>query len=523
MGGCVVGSGTAQRPPPYGGPSYGPATAGGPLAGGSPAETYRPLQPRQHATALLFLPGSQNQQLVRYAVVDGQAIMEGDIMLGPAAQVPLKYGMPFAPQRNVRSAVALASRTHFWPRSEIPFVIDGSINAKVGRDINGAIAHVNTTSLKLRPRTPADNDFVVFRDNGDGCSSFLGRIGGRQDIQVTDGCQQGGVVHEILHAAGFFHEQSRGDRDEFITIAFNEISRGFEDNFEKRDSRGVDIGPYDFGSIMHYSARAFSRSGRPTIIPKVAGVTIGQREGLSQLDRAAIEELYAQTTPPPSVPGPTTVPPPTTPPPTTPPPAASGSFAGNYSSNRGNVACAQSGNTVNCQYPGGFLVCAANGQQLDCGWSGGGQGRASFARQANGVIAGTFGDLFSHDSRGAWTLTPLGQAPPSTPPPAAPPPGAGGNTSLSGNYATTRGPMACTDSGSTLSCSFQETPTVQSRLECNKDAQGLALACNWLTFLPPGSGRARFTRPSTAERTFTGTWGHFTADSGGGTWELRGQ
>ena len=55
---------------------------------------------------------------------------------------------------------------------------------------------------------------------------------------------------------------------------------------------GRDIGPYDYGSIMHYTTDAFSRTGRPTIITKVPNTPIGQREGLSALDRAAITQLY---------------------------------------------------------------------------------------------------------------------------------------------------------------------------------------------------------------------------------------
>ncbi len=104
-----------------------------------------------------------------------------------------------------------------------------------GRLINSAIAQINQTELKVRPRAASDNDFVIFHDSGSGsgCSSFLGRIGGSQQIEVAD-CGQGSVMHEVLHAGGFYHEQSRGDRDEFITIVFDEIAPEFRDEFEKR-------------------------------------------------------------------------------------------------------------------------------------------------------------------------------------------------------------------------------------------------------------------------------------------------
>ena len=54
---------------------------------------------------------------------------------------------------------------------------------------------------------------------------------------------------------------------------------------------GDDVGPYDYGSIMHYPATAFSKNGQPTIVTK-NGATIGQRQGLSPGDIAAVQSMY---------------------------------------------------------------------------------------------------------------------------------------------------------------------------------------------------------------------------------------
>lgn len=57
------------------------------------------------------------------------------------------------------------------------------------------------------------------------CYSNLGMVGGRQDISIGMGCtKKAGIIqHEILHALGRIHEQSRHDRDDYVDIRLNNI------------------------------------------------------------------------------------------------------------------------------------------------------------------------------------------------------------------------------------------------------------------------------------------------------------
>jgi len=162
--------------------------------------------------------------------------------------------------------------------------------------MTSAMAHISSqTCIRFTPRTN-ERDYV-YVTSGNGCYSNVGKAGGRQVISLPGMCRNMGTfVHELIHAIGFHHEQSRTDRDQFVKINWENIESGRENNFETYAANiispfGVS---YDYNSVMHYSKLAFSKNRRdPTIVP-IDGSEIGQRKGMSSGDVAKINQMYCQ-------------------------------------------------------------------------------------------------------------------------------------------------------------------------------------------------------------------------------------
>jgi hypothetical protein len=265
-------------------------------------EQFAPNRSGQSETMRYILPGRPQAITVHYQVINGLAIAEGDIVLGPAEEVRTAERQRAQCRGDICTArQPLMQRTgegFLWPAGVIPYEIDRAFSSTMRDRIDQGIRWLNDdTDLILVPRT-TERDYVFVESVDEGCYSAVGRQGNRQVIGLAATCRVGSVAHEFLHAAGMWHEQSRSDRDSFITILWDSIESNKVSNFVGKADQGTDIGTYDYNSIMHYPQDAFGTTNpdtglrRTTIVTRTAGASIGRRSGLSASDIEGVNRIY---------------------------------------------------------------------------------------------------------------------------------------------------------------------------------------------------------------------------------------
>jgi len=193
-----------------------------------------------------------------------------------------------------------------WTSAQIPYVISTSGTTAITNPsmVRAAMNTIESQScVRFVQRTTQTNYLNIIK-TADGCYSNVGMSGGPQDVSLQDDtsgtCMVAEIiVHELLHATGLYHEQSRYDRDNYITVNYGNIETGQADQFDIVTLANSDVynTQYDFQSVMHYDQFAFAKSrGLVTIQAKSPNTqyqaTMGNVLKPSAIDMTKIRRIY---------------------------------------------------------------------------------------------------------------------------------------------------------------------------------------------------------------------------------------
>lgn len=235
-------------------------------------EVYRRDADGPVRTMDIILPGRAELETITYQEVDGVAVAEGDIILGTvaeldewAAAIEDETGGSGALQTR-RQGLNMRNNVKFlWPGGIIPYTLHSNMTTAASATAEDAARTLTEmTNLSVIPRTDEANfvEFKLKENDFEACSSRVGmkQSRGSQTIKVDPACSESTLIHEILHAAGFWHEQSRPDRDQYVEILRDNVFASKRHNFNKKSSNSAaGVGTYNYRSVMHYGEFNFGK------------------------------------------------------------------------------------------------------------------------------------------------------------------------------------------------------------------------------------------------------------------------
>ena len=215
-----------------------------------------------------------NGELFSCYLINGEYVYQGDIILG-----------------STLKGAAIEDLNKRWPCNTVYYTIDSNF-PDIYRIHDAISDYENRTNLTFKERTIDNPNYIEFISDNVGSSSYVGMIGGKQEVKIKKDGTVGTVRHEIGHAIGLWHEHSKPKRDDYIIVYEKNIEKGKEDNFKNHPSSLFTPG-FDFESMMLYDSYAFAKEGFVTIL-KLDGetYTVSAERRFSADDIVMIYQIY---------------------------------------------------------------------------------------------------------------------------------------------------------------------------------------------------------------------------------------
>lgn len=176
-----------------------------------------------------------------------------------------------------------------WPNARVPYTLDANFDNHQRAEVARAFENYHSkTCVRFVPKESTDNDYVqILRDDNTCGVANVCRKEGPQFAKFGGSCiNSGTMTHELGHTLCFGHEQTRPDRDNYISWDTKKCTPHNKDN--ANDFTTLDL-LYDYVSLQHYEGECYDGC----IIPKIPGVTkCGSGGDLSVLDAEKINAFY---------------------------------------------------------------------------------------------------------------------------------------------------------------------------------------------------------------------------------------
>lgn len=195
-------------------------------------------------------------------------------------------------------AVVTEPYVQYWPDKKIYYFISPGFESIDVLRINHALTTLeNTVCIDFVPSlSMSASPCITFALHPKKNSSPVGMNSTKRNtINLKSGVLPSTVIHEVMHSLGFFHEQSRNDRDEYVIVYSENVEDGKLHNFTKivdMELQAMNLSPFDYESIMIYDSEAFAITEGTYTMTKLDGSLIPRTTQLSDYDKAALNFIY---------------------------------------------------------------------------------------------------------------------------------------------------------------------------------------------------------------------------------------